>query len=132
MTLVPRQPALRVLAALWLLTCLAVLLLTLLKHELYANQRSALTQLVTVYFLGFPSIHIAVLASAKIKLDWYLHARFEPSILSESVFLWTLMVALGYAQWFVVLPWISRKCWGLCNALFCRSGSSMREKPGDK
>ena len=129
MSLVPRHAATRVLAALWLLACLAVLLLTLLKHELYANQRSALTQLVTVYFLGFPSTHIGVVASAKIKLDWYLHARFEPSILSEAVFLWTLMVALGYAQWFVVLPWISRKCWALCNALFCRRGGSRREKP---
>lgn len=130
MTFIPRHRASRVLAALWLLACVAVLLLTLLKHELYANQRSALTQLVTVYFLGFPSTHIAVLASAKIKLDWYLHARFEPSILSECVFLWTLMVALGYVQWFVVLPWISRKCWGLCNALLYRSGGARREKPG--
>lgn len=123
MTLFPRHPLSRVAAALWLFACLALLVLTLLQTNLHANERSALAIMVPLYFLGFPSGHIALVAINKIKLALYLNAGFEPSILSECLYLWTFTVILGYAQWFIVLPWLSRKCWQLCGALFNRSDS---------
>ena len=101
MTLFPKHPLSRCAAALWLLACLTFLLLTLL-------QRDALAMLVPVYFLAFPSGHIAVLAISKIKLTLYLNSGFEPSVLSECIYLWTFMVVLGYVQWRLLLPWVSR------------------------
>ena len=122
MTLLPRHPASRIAATLWLLACVAFLLWTLLKPDLYTEERSALSRLVAVYFLGFPSAHIAVMAVGKIKLALYLNAGFEPSILSECLSLWTAMVVLGYFQWFILLPWLARKLWHTCNAFFNRNG----------
>ncbi|MEQ1775880.1 MAG: hypothetical protein ABL891_19050 [Burkholderiales bacterium] len=118
MTLLPKHPITRVVAILWLSVCLAVLALALLQNSLYAEERSALAMLVPVYFLGFPCGHIALLAVNKIKLALYLSAGFSPSVLSECVFLWTFTIVLGYVQWFIVLPALSRKCWRLSRALF--------------
>ena len=120
MTLLPRHPASRVAAKLWLLACLLFLLLTLSQGGLYANQRNAMALMVPVYFFAFPSAHIAVVAISKIKLALYLNSGFEASILSECLYLWTFMVVLGYLQWFVFLPWLARRCWQLCALLVNR------------
>ncbi len=121
MSLLPKHPASRIAALLWLLACVAFLMWTLLKPDIYVEERSALSRLVPVYFLGFPSAHIAVVAIGKIKLALYLNARFEPSILSECLSLWTTMVVLGYFQWFILLPWLARKLWRTCNTFFNRN-----------
>jgi hypothetical protein len=118
MTLLPQHPASRIAAALWLLACLALLAMTLLQHDLYANERSALAMMVPIYFLGFPSAHIALLIIARIKLALYMNAGFEPAILFECLSLWTLTVVLGYVQWFVLLPWLARKCRQFSGMLF--------------
>ncbi len=131
MTLFPGHRLSRVAAALWLLVCMACLLLTLLKPDLYGDERSALKPLVPVYFLGFPSTHIAVVAMSKIKLASYLNAGFTPSVFSEGVAMWVLMITLGYLQWFIVLPWISRLCWRMCNALPARDAAAKNVKSLD-
>lgn len=123
MTLLPRHPVTRIAAKLWLLTCLAFLVMTLLQHSLYANERSALAVMVPVYFISFPFGHIALIAISKIKLALYLSNEFSPSILSEGVFLWTFTTLLGYLQWFVLLPWLSRKCWQFSAVLFRQRGT---------
>jgi hypothetical protein len=117
-TLVPKHRFTRIVALLWLFSCLALLLLTLLRHDLHANERSGMVMMVPVYFLCFPSGHIALIAITKLKLALYLSAGFSPSILSEAAFLWTFTVMLGYLQWFVLLPWLTRKCGQLSGALF--------------
>lgn len=127
MTLLPRHRVTRLIAILWLLVCLAFLALTLLQNNLYASERSALAVMVPVYFLSFPGGQIALIAISKIKLALYFSAGFSPSILSEGVFLWTFTVVLGYLQWFVLLPWVSRICWRLSTALF----RSHRARPVD-
>lgn len=126
MSLLPKHRLSRFAATLWLLVCAVFLILTLLKHDLYSDERSALTHLVPVYFLSFPAGHIAVVAISKIKLALYLDVNFEPSILSECVFSWIFSVILGYLQWFILLPWVSRQCWRLFNALFNRENVSAR------
>jgi hypothetical protein len=125
MTLIPRHPASRVAAALWLLACLSFLVLTLLQDGLYADERSALAMMVPVYFLSLPCGHIALMLAAKIKLALYLSAEFSPSILAESVFVWTFTVAIGYVQWFMLLPWLTRKCWQFCRVLANRRGTGI-------
>lgn len=117
MTLFPQHRVSRIAALCWLLACVGFLIVTLGQPALYANDRAALTHLVPVYFLGFPSTHLAFVIVAKIKLALYLNGEFEPGIFSEGVYLWTLMALLGYAQWFIALPWISRASWRLCGEL---------------
>lgn len=127
MTFLPKHRLSRVAAALWLLACVALLLLTLFNQDPQADERRTLTSLrhlVPVYFLGFPSSHLAVVAAGKIKLDLYLRGAVEPSQFSECLSLWIAMVTLGYVQWFILLPWVSGRCWQACNTLFNRNGRS--------
>src|SRR5882672_10812752 len=120
MTLFPRHPLSRIVAVLWALACLAIFAAALLRPDLYANQRTALAGLVPVYFLSFPLGHAAVMACIRLKLALYLEFDFVPGILSECVFLWCCMTVLGYVQWFVLLPWLTRRCWRLSAMLFNR------------
>jgi hypothetical protein len=120
MTLLPRHAVTRVVAAIWLLACFAFLLMTLAKSELSVNDRSALKPLVPVYLLALPSAHVAYAVVARAKLSMYLNAGFEPDLRTEAVFLWTLTVTLGYVQWFIVLPWLARRCGRWAAALSAR------------
>ena len=117
MPLFPLHAVSRIAAMLWTSACLVLLVITLLQSDLYSNERSALAMIVPVYFLAFPSGHIAVVAIAKLKLALYMSTGFEPSILAECVMWWTLAVVLGYVQWFMLLPWVARKCWQWCSTL---------------
>jgi hypothetical protein len=112
---------LRVVAAIWLLACTTFLILTLAQPDLYEDKKTALARLVPVYFLSFPTGHLAVMAAMRIKLSLYLQFHADPDIFPESVFLWVAMTALGYVQWFLLLPWLSRKCWQLCVAITGRN-----------
>lgn len=109
MRLLPEHPVTRAIAAMWALICVACLLLTLLQVDLYAHERRALRLLVPVYFLALPSAHLAFAAVAKTKLALYLNTGMEPALPVEAAALWTLTVALGYAQWFIVLPWLVQR-----------------------
>jgi len=75
---------------------------------------------VPLYFLSFPFGHAGLMASIEIKLALYLNGATAPSILAEGLFLWTWFAVLGYVQWFLLLPWLSRKCQRLFDYLFNR------------
>lgn len=105
----PRHPVLRVVAATWLLMAAVLLLVTLLRPELGLNERAALSTLVPLYFLSFPFGHAGVMALNRLKVELYVGSHFVPGIFSEALLLWAALTVLGYAQWFVVLPWIARK-----------------------
>ena len=122
-TLMPKHRITRLVALAWLFACLTFLILTLLQSDLYADERSALAQLVPVYFLNFPSGHLAPVAVSKIKLALYLHDGYTPSVLSESIFLWLFSMVAGYVQWFMLLPWISRSCLRVSRLLFDRQNN---------
>jgi hypothetical protein len=117
----PQSAGLRVVAVIWLLACTTFLILTLLQPDLYVDKKTALARLVPVYFLSFPTGHLAVMAAVRIKLSLYLQFHADPDIFPESVFLWVTMTVLGYIQWFLLLPWLSRKCWQLCVAITGRN-----------
>lgn len=118
--MIPKHPATRVVALCWLLACLTFLILTLLQRDLYADERSALAMLVPVYFLNFPSGHLAPVAVSKIKIALYVNGGFTPSVLTESILLRLFSMVAGYVQWFLVLPWISRACLYVSRLLFDR------------
>lgn len=117
MTLWPRHPALRVAAVAWLLASIVLITVTLLRPEAQANERAALSGLVPLYFLSLPLGHLGLLALGKLKLELYVTSHFVPSIVSEGLMLWAALTVLGYLQWFVLLPWVSRKCRQLADFL---------------
>ena len=109
MTVFPRHPLLRVVATAWLLVAAVLLLVTLLRPEIGLNERAALSSLVPLYFLSFPFGHAGVMALNRLKVDLYVGYHFVPGIFIEALMLWAALTVLGYAQWFVVLPWVARK-----------------------
>ena len=118
--LIPQHPVLRVAATAWLLAAVVMLLVTLLRPEIALNERAALSSLVPLYFLCFPLGHLGVMALGKLKVGLYVSFNIVPGIFSEGLLLWTLLVILGYAQWFVLLPWLARKSRKLTDFLFNR------------
>jgi hypothetical protein len=109
MALIPRHRVLRIAATVWLAAALALLVMMLLRPELQAHTRKALSTLAPLYFMSFPLGHAGLLAVNKLKLELYLSNEFVPDILTEGVLLWSLLTLLGYAQWFLLPPLVSRK-----------------------
>lgn len=116
----PRHRFMRFMATLWLLAAVAMLLITLLRAEIWPNDRAALSTLVPLYFLSLPSGHLAVVALTKLKIELYVGSGQVLSIFSEGLALWTALAALGYLQWFVMLPWIARRARDLTDRLCAR------------
>lgn len=107
-TLFPQHRIVRYVAVAWLLAAFAILAVMLLRPELHAGDRGALSTLVPLYFLSFPLGHAALMAVNKLKLALYLSNEFVPGMLTEGLLLWILLAVLGYVQWFLLLPWLSR------------------------
>lgn len=120
MILLPRHPVLRIVATLWLLASVVMLFVTLLRPEIQANDRAGLSSLVPLYFLSFPLGHLGLLALNRLKVDLYVSFNVIPGIFTEGLLLWALLTLLGYVQWFIVLPWVSRKSRQLTDFLFNR------------
>lgn len=117
MTFYPRHPVLRIVATVWLLASVVMLVVVLLRPEIQANERAALSSLVPLYFLSFPLGHLGLLAVNQIKLDLYVTSQVVPGIFYEGLMLWATLTVLGYVQWFVLLPWVSRLCRRLADFL---------------
>ena len=116
MSLFPRHRFLRVAAAIWLAVAAVLLAAMLLRPELQTDERTALSVLVPLYFMSLPLGHAGLLAVNRLKVELYWASEFVPAMSTEGVVLWVLLVLLGYAQWFVLLPLISRR--------ICRLGSA--------
>ena len=124
MTLLPRHPVLRTAAMLWLLAAVILLIVTLLRPEIQANDRAALSSLVPLYFLSLPLGHLGVLALGRLKVDLYVSSQYVPGLFAEGLALWALLAVLGYVQWFVLVPWVAGKCRRLADLLFHGGGAT--------
>lgn len=125
MNLFPRHPVLRIAAMLWLLAAVALLLVTLLRPEIQANERAGLSSLVPLYFLSLPLGHLGVLALGWLKVELYVSYQFVPGLFAEGLMAWALLAVLGYAQWFVLVPWLAGQCRRLAGLPF-RGGEPTR------
>ena len=124
MTLIPRHPVVRIVAVVWLLAAVAMLVVTLLRPELQADERRALSSLLPLYFMSFPLGHAGLEALIRLKVELYVANEFVPGILPEGVWLWTLLTVLGYLQWFLLLPLVARRIRQLGNAFATRKVSA--------
>lgn len=87
-----------------------MLVVTFARPEIQGGDRSALVYLTPLYFLSFPLGHLGLMAGIQLRVALYVDGHVVPSILAEGLYLWTSLTLLGYFQWFVLLPWIARKC----------------------
>lgn len=106
-------------AAVWVLVCALTLLVMVVRVELHEGDRSALAALVPLYWLSLPLGHAGVLAVIKIKTALYL-SGIVPGVPAEGTMSWLLLGVLGYAQWFLLLPLVARKCQQLLQHFFNR------------
>lgn len=128
MNWLPRHPASRRLAALWLLACVASLVVMLVRLGLNGGDRTALTTLVPMYWLSLPLGHAGVMAGIDIRTALYL-AGTPPGILAEGLYLWLALGVIGYGQWFLLLPLAVRKGQQLLHFLFNRDAAKNRPAP---
>ena len=117
MTLWPRNVYLRLVATAWLLASVVMLTITLLRPDITGNDRGALVYLTPLYWLSLPLGHLGVMAGIRIRLELYLKSNFVPSVLTEGLYLWSVLTVLGYLQWFVLLPLLARVCRQLAHFL---------------
>jgi hypothetical protein len=122
-TVLPRHRVIRIAAALWLLASAAMLIVTLLQPNIQSTERAALVYLTPLYWLSFPLGHLGVIGGIRLRLELYLGYNMVPSVLAEGLFLWTVLTVLGYAQWFVLLPWVAAGCRRLSRFLFNRDAA---------
>ncbi len=128
MTLLPVHPASRRLAALWLLACAATLVVMLVRVGMHEGDRSALAALVPMYWLSLPLGHVGVMTGIDIRTALYVGGT-APGILAEGLYLWLVLGLLGYAQWFLLLPLVARKCQQLLRFVFDRDAAKNRPAP---
>src|SRR5436190_18150498 len=107
MSLVPRNRVMRIAAMIWLGVAAVLLAVLLLRPELQADERRALSVLVPLYFMNFPFGHAGFLVVNRLKVELYWGNQFVPAIFTEGVVQWILLLVLGYVQWFVLLPFLS-------------------------
>jgi hypothetical protein len=113
----------RLVATAWLLASVVLLTFTLMRPDIFGNDRSALVYLTPLYWLSFPLGHVGVIAGIELRLRLYLDFNVVPSILSEGLYLWTALTMLGYLQWFVLLPHVAQRCRQLSDFLFKRDAA---------
>ena len=65
----------------------------------------------------------------QLKTELYLSNDFVPGILTEGLLLWILLTALGYMQWFLLVPWVSRSIRQLGNAVAARLSARKPSAP---
>lgn len=102
----PRSLIARTLVTLWLAACLAVLV----DHFVDRNLPEADLFVIRVHFLTFPGGY-ALAGSIGIifKLLYDNFGIVVPGGFIPSLIMWPFFVAVGYVQWFVLIPWIYRK-----------------------
>jgi hypothetical protein len=110
----------RAAATAWLLVAVVLLVVTLLRPEMQAAERTALASLVPLYFLSFPLGHVGVMALSRLKLELYAGSGYTLGMHEEGLLLWIALTLLGWLQWFVLLPGLARKARQATDFLFKR------------
>ena len=119
LSLKPRHRVSRRIAAIWLFFCVATLVVTLARVALHEGDRSALTTLVPLYWMSLPLGHAGIMAIIDIRTALYV-AGAMPGLLVEGFASWLVLMALGYVQWFLLLPLVARGCQRVLQFLFNR------------
>jgi hypothetical protein len=117
--LLPRHRVSRRLAVAWLVICGTTLALMLARLALHADDRGSLASLVPLYWLSLPLGHAGMLAFIKVRTALYLSGA-APGLVIEGLMQWITLAILGYAQWFLLLPFLARKCQLALQFLFNR------------
>jgi hypothetical protein len=102
--------ALRVLAIAWTAVCTGVLAVSLMNPD--GDPEAQLFLLIAMNVLTFPAGYLyALLLTTVAQLsDTLFSIRFaSDNDVAELVLVWAGFLVFGYAQWFVLTPWLYRK-----------------------
>lgn len=109
----------------WGLLSIGVLVFTLVysdgKYKTDATEAETIAMLV----LCFPSGWLVVVLLVGIVAAWSRLFGGEVPERLLVVFSWVLWTAIGYAQWFVFVPWCGRRLVNLAQRLFRKKGLDM-------
>ena len=98
----------RTIGALWTLTCILVLVRTLLlrggPQEAFRNAR--MNESLIMSILTFPSSFLLFWAHG---LDWFIAAGESLTDLGQVITIWVLYFVIGVLQWFVLVPFVTRR-----------------------
>lgn len=91
----------RVIVGLWIIACVFVLLRTLLflNGPSHALDDAVEVEWVLMSILSYPSSTIPY---------WLAWPSYPHSVALTIICLWILYFVIGYIQWFVVVPWVTR------------------------
>ena len=107
MTVIPRSWLERTLIALWTSLCLAVLVFAYVQRHIHD------TDIAFAYFMLFLTFPAGYIFASAVGLLFY--ALYEtwgivvPGGFINNLVAWLTFVAVGYFQWFILLPWCYHK-----------------------
>lgn len=122
MSLLPKHRVSRRIAIAWLIGSCVTLLVTLARVALHEGDRSALAVLVPLYWLSLPLGHAGMLMVIEARTALYVSGT-ATGLLVEGLASWLMLAALGYAQWFLLLPLLARMCQQMLQFLFNREAA---------
>jgi len=105
----PRTPKGRIILALWLIACLAVLIDGFIERNTSEWDTVFLISMTVLTFpAGYAFDVLVFFPVFRFLMDhetYFLNQRgFIPLLI-----LWPFFVAVGYLQWFVLIPWLARR-----------------------
>ena len=99
----------RVAKVAWLLLSIAVLVFTLVYSDGKYKTDATEAEMIGMLVLSFPSGWLVVMLFVGIVAGWnHLFGSEVPELLLV-LSSWVLWTAVGYAQWFVFVPWCGRR-----------------------
>jgi hypothetical protein len=123
MTIFPHNLIGRLLLALWLAACVAVLIFAFNAREIHDTDIAFLSLMLVLTFpigYAFAALVGVVFYALNSMFGIVVPGGFIPNLLS-----WVFFVAAGYFQWFIVVPWLYKK---LRSHLTLRSSGTARKR----
>ncbi len=104
--MVPKSLIGRIVAAMWLLACVVLLVFAFKQRHIHDMPEAFIWLLI---MLTFP---IGFFGSTLVGLLWggissLFGLSYHP--FADLIPIWVVVVALGYWQWFIAIPWVVRK-----------------------
>lgn len=106
--LLSRKLIRRAVAGLWILTCLWLLVRTLLVRNASPKLFGDMEEVELLLMLGFsaPTSWLVALALKWFSFSWWIYPENDARTI---IVVWLCLFAVGCVQWFVLVPWVVHK-----------------------
>lgn len=109
----------RIVAALWVLTCVWLLIRTLLVRNASPKQFGDMEEAELLAMLGLssPTSWLIVLATRWLTFSWWAYPENDARSI---IVAWLCFFAVGCLQWFVLVPWFVHKGFDVYDGVLSR------------